>query len=259
LDDTYQVYVNRVARMTLLETYISQLEHIQESPKYKLLPVGGLQAVPFPGYTIITPPVADDPDNRGFYDHLQACQQQLAEKFDSQLWVPVPADSLHLTLADLIWDSSYRDASQDPSFDHKLQGAIAESFSAFQANVSDQPIRWQVLGIIVMTRAIGVCLAPRDESSYEEIVQFRRAIYQNPSFMALGIEQQYHFTAHITFGYFGTIPSDLDRHQISTVLSDFNHQWMDSPQELLIKRAELRKFDDMTRYYREESWPVLEF
>lgn len=110
-----------------------------------------------------------------------------------------------------------------------------------------------------MTRAIGVCLAPRDESSYEEIVQFRRAIYQNPSFMALGIEQQYHFTAHITFGYFGTIPSDLDRHQISTVLSDFNHQWMDSPQELLIKRAELRKFDDMTRYYREESWPVLEF
>lgn len=259
MDDTYQVYVNRVARMTLPETYISQLDHIQESPKYKSLSDGRRQAVPFPGYTIITPPVPEDPDNRDFYAHLQASQQQLLEKLDPQLWVPVPPESLHLTLADLIWDSRYRDASQDPEFDQKLQAAIAESFSAFQANLIDQPIRWQVLGIIVMTRAIGVCLAPRDEGSYEEIVQFRRAIYQNPSFMALGIEQQYHFTAHITFGYFGSIPEDLDRSQMSTMLSDLNHQWMDSPQELLIKRAELRKFDDMTCYHREESWPILEF
>jgi len=259
LDDTYQVYVNRVARMTLPETYNSQLDHIQESPKYKPLPEGGRQAVRFPGYTIIAPPAPDDPDNRGFYDDLQACQQQLAEKLDPQFWVPVPPDSLHLTLADLIWNDAYRDACQDPEFEHKLQGAIAESFSAFKANLIDQPIRWQVLGMIVMTRAIGVCLAPRDEASYEEILQFRRAIYQNPSFRALGIEQQYHFTAHITFGYFGTIPSDLDRNHLNTVLSDFNHQWIDSPQELVIKRAELRKFDDMTNYYRSESWPVLEF
>jgi len=259
LDDTYQVYVNRVARMTLPETYNSQLDHIQESPKYKPLPDGQRQAVPFPGYTIITPPAPDNPDNRSFYDDLQACQQQLSQKFDSQWWVPVPPDSLHLTLADLIWNDAYRDACQDPEFEQKLQGAIAESFSAFKASLIDQPIRWQVLGMIVMTRAIGVCLAPRDEASYEEILQFRRAIYQNPSFRALGIEQQYHFTAHITFGYFGTIPSDLDRNHLNTVLSDFNHQWIDSPQELVIKRAELRKFDDMTNYYRSESWPVLEF
>lgn len=245
--------------MTLPDTYNSQLDHIQESPKYKLLPGGGRQAVPFPGYTIITPPAPDDPENHDFYVNLQNTQEKLGEKLDSQLWVRVPPESLHLTLADLIWDSGYRDASQDPEFEHKLQNAIADSFAAFKANLIDQPIRWQVLGFMVMTRAIGVCLAPRDESSYEEIVQFRRAIYQNPSFMALGIEQQYHFTAHITFGYFGTIPSDLDRNALSSVLSDFNHQWIDSPQEFVIKRAELRKFDDMTNYYRENNWPVLEF
>ncbi|WP_413161001.1 DUF1868 domain-containing protein [Capilliphycus salinus ALCB114379] len=259
MDDTYQVYVNRVARMTLPETYNSQLDHIQESPKYKPLPEGGRQAVRFPGYSIIAPPVPDDPDNGDFYANLQACQQQLGEKLDPQFWVPVPPDSLHLTLADLIWNDAYRDACQDPEFEQKLQAAIAESFSAFKGNLIDQPIRWQVFGMIVMTRAIAVCLVPRDQESYEEIVQFRRAIYQNPSFMALGIEQQYHFTAHITFGYFGTIPSDLDRNHLSGILSDFNSQWIDSPEELVIKRAELRKFDDMTRYYREENWPVLEF
>ncbi|HLO47612.1 MAG TPA: DUF1868 domain-containing protein, partial [Kamptonema sp.] len=38
MDDTYQAYVNRAARLTLLDTYKSQVEHIQESPKFKLQP-----------------------------------------------------------------------------------------------------------------------------------------------------------------------------------------------------------------------------
>ncbi len=245
--------------MTLPEVYTSQLEHIQESPKYRLDSDSRRVAVPFPGYSIITPPAEEDSGNQDFYQRLRASQQELADKLDSDLLIPVPPESLHLTLADLIWDDAYRHASQDPEFDGQLNQAIAQSFASFQEVQTHQPIRWQVLGMIVMTRAIGVCLVPRDEISYNELVQFRRAIYQNPSFMALGIEQQYHLTAHITFGYFGTIPSNLNRDQVSTILSEFNHQWMDSQQELLIKRTELRKFEDMTCYRREEDWPAIEF
>ncbi|MDE5112426.1 MAG: DUF1868 domain-containing protein, partial [Trichodesmium sp. St7_bin2_1] len=37
MDDTYQNYINRVAQMTLLKNYKSQLEYIQPSPKFKKL------------------------------------------------------------------------------------------------------------------------------------------------------------------------------------------------------------------------------
>ena len=106
MDDTYQVYVNRVARLTLPESYHSQLEYIQESPKFKPDSQGKRQAVPFPGYTIITPPAEEDLDNQEFYKNLQDCQQQLGEKFDPNFLITIPPDSLHFTLADLVWDSA---------------------------------------------------------------------------------------------------------------------------------------------------------
>ncbi len=258
MDDTYQVYVNRVARLTLPEAYLSQLELIQESPKYQPQDDGKRVAAPFPGYSIMTPPAAEDPDNRELYQTLQALQQQLSQTLDPDFFLALPPESLHLTLADLIWDSAYRDASNTPNFEEKLQGAIARSFDSFEP-ISNQSIRWQVYGIIVMTRALGVCLVPRDEASYNQILQFRRAVYQNHSVIAAGIEQQYHLTAHITFGYFGEIPSDFNRDHLSQQFSQLNQQLLDSSLEFTVKSAELRKFDDMTHYYRAEDWPILSF
>jgi hypothetical protein len=258
LDDTYQVYVNRVARLTLPEAYLSQLELIQESPKYQPQPSGQRVAAPFPGYTIMTPPAEEDQDNREFYQTLQTVQQQLSQALNPNFFLALPPESLHLTLADLIWDSAYRDGMQTPNFEENLQSAIAKSFESFEP-VRDQPIRWQVFGIIVMTRALGVCLVPRDEASYHQILQFRRAVYQNHSVISSGIEQQYHLTAHITLGYFGEIPANLDQQQLSQQFSQINQQLLDSHPEFTVKKAELRKFDDMTRYYRAEDWPVLNF
>jgi hypothetical protein len=112
---------------------------------------------------------------------------------------------------------------------------------------------------MVRPRAIAVCLVPTNENSYKRLLEFRRAIYQNPSLIGLGIEQQYHFTAHVTLGYFGEISPNLDRDRLTNTLLDLNQQAL--PDELIplcIRRAELRKFDDMVRYYREPDWPSLE-
>ena len=216
MDDNYQTYVNRVARMTLPEAYLAQLEHIHESPKFAPNAMGQRQAVPFPGYSIITPPGGEDVDNADFYQNLADCQQTLGEMFGPDLWATIPPDSFHFTLADVIWDGAYMDSSRNiPEFDRKLRGAIAESFTAFEGEKNGRPVRWQVLGLMVMPRAIGVCLVPRDEAAYESILRFRRAIYQNANLIALGIDQQYHLTAHITLGYFGEIPPDLDRDKLA--------------------------------------------
>ncbi len=262
MDDNYHIYLNRVVKNTLPATYDSQLQHIQESPKFKHPESGGeKQPVPFPGYTIITPPWEEDQKNTDFYGSLHQSQQDLIQQVEPGLILPVPANSFHFTLADLIWDSSYRHViEKNPDFDGQLQAKIGEIFQKTQPELqSESSICWQLLGIMLMARAIAICLAPKNEESYERIVRFRREIYQNSGLMALGIEQQYHLTAHVTIGYFGTIPTALDRDRLTKTVSHINDRWLDSPQEIIVERAELRKFDDMTRYYREPGWPVLTF
>ncbi|MBD1938174.1 DUF1868 domain-containing protein [Microcoleus sp. FACHB-68] len=261
MDDTYQIYLNRVARMMLLETYLSGLQHIQESPKFQPTPAGDRQPVPFPGYTVTTPTWEDDSENTEFYTNLQNCQQHLLQQLDTGLWVPVPPESFHLTLADLIWDDAYRHASKNPEFEGQLREQIAQSFKQYESEVGgDAQVRWQILGIMLRTRALAVCLVPRDEDSYERIIKLRRAIYQNAGLIGLGIEQQYHFTPHVTLGYFGDVSPDVDRDRLSVLLHEYNQRWIDEePHELRVRRAEIRKFDDMTRYYREPDWPAVEF
>ncbi|HEY9653491.1 MAG TPA: DUF1868 domain-containing protein [Coleofasciculaceae cyanobacterium] len=262
MDETYQTYLNRVAHLTVPTTYASQLQHIQESPKFKPLPDGSREAVPFPGYSVVTPPWGEESVNSGFYANLKDIQQQLLQQFDAGLMVPVPPDSFHITLADLIWESAYRDVEREnPEFDQQLQERIAESFQKYrQSHSSGHPICWQLLGLMIRPRAIAVCLAPKDEQSYQRTLEFRRFIYQNQGLIALGIEQQYHFTAHVTLGYFGEIPANLDRDCLSNTLSAINEQALvEEDQTFYIQRAELRKFDDMMEYYRQTDWPVLEF
>jgi hypothetical protein len=248
--------------MTLPEAHRSQVQHIQES--FKFQPSSGLrQAAPFPGYTLITPPAEESSDNSAFYRKLQTYQQELSQlPVNHNLIVTVPPTSFHLTLADLIWDSAYLDAcNKNPKFEEELHSCFTEIFQQYQQSMTKltHAIRWQMLGLILMPRAVAVCLVPQDERCYEEIIKFRRTIYQNPKLIALGIEQHYHFTAHITLAYFGEISPDLNRSSFSTMLSELNQQWLLNLPEFSINRVELRKFDDMTRYFREPNWPSLDF
>ena len=258
MDDNYQTYLNRVAKLAMPENYKTQVQHIQSSPKFKSLPGGGRQAVAFPGYTVIAPPAQEDNQNSDFYQSLYSFQKQLIELSPKDLIVPVPSGSLHLTLADLIWESAYNYAQENvEKFDIKLINAISKIFEQYQQSKVASPIEWQVLGITVMPRAIGVSLVPKNENAYNQILNLRRAIYQSPDLTALGMEQHYHFTPHITLGYFGEVTPSLERDRLCKTISELNQQLSDYP--LKIYQAELRKFDDMTHYYREQDWAILTF
>jgi hypothetical protein len=263
LDDTYQIYVNRVVRATLPETYQSQVQYIQSSPKFMHQADGTITPTPFPGYAVITPPWAEDDRNGAVYEHLQQYQQQILERLEPNLLIPVPAQSFHFTLADLIWANAFRHACEDdPDFEHKLHDRVAESFEKSQPLVQyGQAVRWQIIGLFLRTRALGVCVVPRDEASYNRVVTLRRTLYQNSDLIALGVEQQYNFTAHITLGYFSEVSATADRDRLSETLIDLNNHWLESEQahDIWVHHAELRKFDDMTHYYREPSWAILEF
>ena len=263
MDENYQTYLNRVARLTLTETHESQLQNIQESPKFQAQPGGDRKVVPFPGYSVITPPRHEDPQNDGFYKFLHETQTQLLQELPENFLVGVVPDSFHLTLADLIWDGAYRNKSKNPDFDGQLRLSVTNSLMEYTQEYPPlQRNRWQLLGFMVRPRAIGICLIPKDEVSYNQILQLRRFIYQSPAVVGSGIEQQYHFTAHITLGYFGDVSDETlgCRQRLYNQLSAISNQWLeaDSP-DLFVHRGEIRKFDDMTNYYRQPDWGVVEF
>lgn len=247
--------------MTLPEAYQSQVQYIQPSPKYHADADGVIQPADFPGYTIISPPWIDDAKNHDFYHHLESYQQRVLEQLAPGLVIPVPAQSFHFTLADLIWASAYRDAIEAPDFEPQLQTRVAESFQKSRSTVqSEKPIYWQVIGVFLRTRAIGVCLVPKDEDGYNRVVELRRMLYQNPDLIALGIEQQYNFTAHITLGYFGEPAATMDRDRLADQLIQLNEWWLEAgAQDIWVHRADLRKFDNMTQYYRNSDWTTISF
>jgi hypothetical protein len=256
VDDNYHSYLNRVAKLTMPATYDSQVNNLQESPKFKL---HGHQRLPekFPGYSVITPPAAEDGVNQAFYQNLQDCQQQLVKNLEPDLIALVEPESLHLTVADLIWDQSYTAAVQaDADFEVKLRQEIADSCKSYQESTATT-VRWQIMGLMLRPRAIAVSLVPCDENSYDRMIAYRRTIYQNPGLMDLSIEQQYYFTAHITIAYFGNVAQSFDHANFSKVLQDINTQWIDQPQELSISQVELHSFSDMSNYHREADWPVV--
>ncbi len=261
MDENYQTYLNRAMRTTLPETYRSQVQHIQESPKYQPHPDQGLEALPFPGYTIITPPGnEDEPENQELYSRLEQVQNHLVQELGADIFAPVPRSSFHLTLADVIWESAYHHAAEDASFENQLRDRLGQIFSDCGPMSEGKAVRFQVLGLMLMPRAVGVCLAPTDEFSYNRILKFRRALYQSRDLIGLGIEQQYYFTPHITIGYFGGIPPLEKRLELGDRFVELNQQWLGKePQMFSAYRAELRKFDDMTRYYREPDWATFKF
>jgi hypothetical protein len=259
LDENYQIYLNRILRTTLPETHRSQLQHIQRSHKFERDASGAWQPVPFPGYTVVTPPDSEDTKNAPFYKTLADYQAKVTERLGKDLFIPIPSSSFHLTLADVIWNGSYTHAAETEGFDAKLRAQIAQSFQKCQPFSINQPIRFQVLGLMVMTRAISLALAATDEVGYFNILNVRRAIYQNPGLIQLGIEQQYYFTPHITLGYFGDL-TPLDRNQLNGAIEELNQPWIGAPeQEFWVNEAQVRKFTDMHHYDREADWPTFQF
>ena len=255
MNETYQEYINRVAQLTLPSACSSQLQTIQSSPKF----TEG-KANYFPGYSIVTPPYQEDTSNQEFYSQIELLQINIVQQLRPQLVVPLEAQSFHFTIADLVWGGSYQQIVKDnPQFETQLQASIQNSFTRYQECCEEKnPIQWQLLGIAIRPRAIMACLVPKDQTSYQAILNLRRCVYQNSDLMRLGIEQQYDFTAHITLAYFDEISAGLNRSEVCVIISQIGDRLLErDPVILTVKEAELRKFENMLDYHRQPDWAKL--
>lgn len=251
MDGNYQNYVNRVVQMTLPANYKQQLKNIQSSPKF----IDG-KPVEFPGYSVITPPNAEENYNHEFYQNLQLIASRLTQDLGDDFFLGLPSESFHLTLADLIWEKTYLNAvKENPDFDIILLSEIAKIFKEYQSSITDNLlIELEVIGLAIFPRAIAVCLAPT-EASYEPIIKLRQLIYQNEQIINLGIEQHYDFAAHVTLGYFDTIDENIDLDKVESIIKEVNDLWLGNTAPIFtLKEFQLRKFTDMTNYIRQPEW-----
>ncbi|BAQ65472.1 hypothetical protein [Geminocystis sp. NIES-3709] len=254
MDGNYQNYINRVVQMTLPSNHKQQLKNIQSSPKF----ING-KPVEFPGYSVITPPYGEENYNQEFYQNLKLIEDQLIEKLDPNFFLGLPSESFHLTLADLIWETTYISAvKENPDFDNLLISEMSKIFKEYEFSLGDiQSLELEVLGISIFPRAITVCLAP-SENSYEPIIKLRQLIYQNEQIMKLGIEQHYDFAAHVTLGYFHKVDENIDLDKIESIIKEINDLWIENPAPTFnLKQFELRKFTDMINYIREPDWATI--
>jgi hypothetical protein len=245
MDNNYQTYVNKTAQLTLPKNYLQQLKNIQNSAKFR-----EGKAIYFPGFSVITPPGNDDSYNNEFYSQLKEFQAQIAQNLDSNLFIPIPPSSFHLTVADLIWEQDYeKSVKKNPNFDSLLIQEINAIFEEYKRGLTNSnPLQFELLGLSIFPRAITICLVP-SEKDYQEILTLRKYIYQNANIIKLGIEQHYDFNAHITLGYFDQIIPNLDLENIQNTLTSINDEWLEkNPPNFFINQIELRKFDDMTIY-----------
>lgn len=254
MDGNYQEYINRVVQMTSPANYEQQLDNIQSSPKFNQG-----NPVEFPGFSLITPPSAEDNINHNFYQFLEKAQTQLKQLLGENLFIVLPPQTFHITIADLIWEKSYLNAVKANSqFDDLLIKQISNIFQQYNNIITiNNPLELEVLGLSIFPRAIAVCLAPT-EASYEPIIKLRQLIYQDEQIIKLGIEQQYEFAAHVTLGYFGKVDENLNTEQVKSVLINISDQWLEEvPPLCQIKNIELRKFNDMVTYIRQPNWATI--
>ncbi|MEM1367484.1 MAG: DUF1868 domain-containing protein [Cyanobacteria bacterium P01_H01_bin.15] len=252
MDELYQDHLNRVTRLTLPESYRNVFPSLQASAKFR----NGNPA-PFPGYSVITPP--GDPVNAKFMSALTAFQAELTQAFPES-WVMLPSSSFHITVADLIWAEDYEaTVSDNPAFETQLQAAIANVFDEQANRSSNAPVIWQSLGILLRPRAIAVNLVPENSENYERVMTLRRAIYQNAHVVDLGIEQQYPYTAHLTLGYLQQPPVPDKRESLVKLLSRLCDRCLGDLPTFQMNEVQLQKFDNMTHFYRAETWPYLKF
>lgn len=254
MDGNYQEYINRVVQMTSPVNYQQQLDNIQSSPKFNQG-----NPVEFPGFSLITPPCAEDNINNNFYQFLEKAQTQLKQLLGENLFIVLPPQTFHITIADLIWEKSYLNAVKaNNQFDDLLIKEISHIFQQYNNTVTlNNPLELEVLGLSIFPRAIAVCLAPT-EASYEAIIKLRQLIYQDEQIIKLGIEQQYEFAAHVTLGYFGEVDENLNLEQVKSLLINISDQWLEEvPPLFQIKNIELRKFNDMVTYIRQPDWATI--
>ena len=257
MEDSFIDYNKRISSMRadgVIQQRSAQM--IPPSGRFTIDKTGCYKPVGHPGYTVITPTFEDESANVRTYAKLSDVQDFLLKQLGVDKYVPAPVTGLHLTISDLVAGKTYRDTVQGGN-EQKLLQALS---SVFNQLTFQWPVRLQVLGLSLFSPGFIIAVVGAvDESGYERLMSLRNVIYDDPPLMHFGIKRKFKFTGHITLAYIEGALSEHERNNIYRTLKAGNESFFVQPMPLEVVRAEVRKFNDMSAFYRQGGWPLFEF
>jgi len=205
--------------------------------KYRPWSVGGsrfeAEPIPCPGCTVLAKPF---PIEGGISALLQGWQNTLASR--STAFVPVPPDSFHMTVADLVAGAEYVELRRD--------GRDAALHQRVQSILATHRFEDRLQGIICGVGAFPISAVAfvdfENSTAYRELLRLRNAIYGDTELSRSGVERRCPFIGHITLGYFESdTPSGID-----AALDEIRNAF--SPARFSIDEVGLFVFSDMSHY-----------
>jgi hypothetical protein len=208
------------------------------------------------GFTLITPIFEDEVENIKAYVRLSDLQQMIIQKLDPALYVPAPVSAFHQTIARLVSGSD---------FDNQIRGAREELFiKLMKQELAQLPqfekIQMEIRGITVLPGGFIAALVIADnEDEYQRLLLLRSKLYTNKELQNFGVEPKRPFIGHITLAYIQA-PLDLDNQKnLIKTIQTINQDFLATPIAFEVVRAEVRKFENYLRFFRELDWPVYRF
>lgn len=258
MEDSFNQYNERISSM-ISEKAIRQISGQLTPPTRRFAKGadGDWEPIGHPGYTVITPTFVDDSENISTYARLGDVQHFLLKRLGVATNAPAPITAFHLTVADLVAGKTYTGKVQGS----KQQQLLQALFFVFNRLALDGEIRLKIFGLSLFEAGFIIAVVgATDASGYERLMLFRNAIYNDTQLRDLGVERKFKFTGHITLAYIEEDAlSEQDRDRIAKTLTVANCNLFAKPLPLEVVRAEVRKFDNMSAFYRQGGWPVFDF
>jgi hypothetical protein len=265
-DEAYPCYLERVDGL-VEEGRQGKLPTLKPegSTKYEYDPAHGkYAATDYFGMTVVSPPFAPasnkfDAATKALYQTMVKAQDFIYQDFiqaglmndrGCPKLAMLPRDSLHLTLADLIYADKYQRYMQGRPEESEFINRLGDVLPSAITAAKGQPLHFIIAGIVLKKQSIGALLVPQNKWDYEALLEFRKIVYNDPALQELGLVKNGEYLAHINLAY---LPEQLNSSELKRAVqtvADLNKNLLseDTNLVLTVDFADVRGFSNMESF-----------
>lgn len=251
----YLKHVENELKEETIEKFASQLKTLG---KFQESNDGLWEPVPYSGYSLMTPTFLDDSENVGFYRLFYDIREELFWKIPVPGIVWAPTIALHLTIGHLISGNVFASSIMNSREDELLL-ALSQLFPKISSSTSSS-LKYQVKGLSIFPQGvIAAIVSPVTADDYQRLQALRDHLYTDIVLKNIGVERKRSFHGHITLFYIEEKLSGKDKRMLADAVTDINKRFFSKPLPFSLTRAEVRKFDNFSEFYRQDHWPYYQF
>ncbi len=189
-DGSYDEYIERVQQKA--DEDLRRLEW-RRPGKYALTESSSerlhFKPVPYPGCTVLAIPYPCR--DLAYMADLQGKLVEASEEF-----APVPVDTFHMTIADLVAGEKYE--SLGARRRNQLLARASELAASWNCGTL---IRARICGLSAFPGVVVALVDFESASDYQKVIQLRSAIYGDGQLREFGVTREFPFVGHVTLGY----------------------------------------------------------